>query len=226
MKKIIFAIVLLTGIGSVTNAQDFKTGIRLGIGESELNDRSGEETNLLKKLSFSGGISASYDFNEWFGLLGDVLLVNNGGRVTGQDDPNGIFGPEESFTNTYNFTYLEVPILASGRLKNGKFGLRAFVGPSINFMLKAAYQKQYDDSNADEDHGFRDETFTNKVDGTHVAVIAGMGLDIDISDRGVFFVDFRMGDFTDNLIDAIPGTGGNRYSLNYYRISFGTRYTL
>jgi hypothetical protein len=30
----------------------------------------------------------------------------------------------------------------------------------------------------------------------------------------------------DNLIDNIPETGNNRYSFTYYRISFGTRYTL
>ncbi len=210
--------------------EGLRTGLRFGLGETNFTsaDASDRISGSSGKVLFQGGLTASYDFLPWISMQGDLLVSGFGGKMSGADHPGGLFGSEQAFVQTYNLTFLQLPILPTIKWSNDKWNLYVYAGPAFNFKLGANYSKEYDDKDINENYGFERKRIASRIDATHIAIVTGLGIDFRISENGIFFFDLRTNRFSDGAIGLIPDANEELKSvgLQYFSLGFGTRYIL
>lgn len=93
-----------------------------------------QPNNQILKIGFQVGGGVEYNLNSMFTLEADLLYTRKGLR-----DTTHIRGP---FINSYykgysyNFHYIELPVLIHFRVDNH---LKLGVGPSVSYLVKAQY---------------------------------------------------------------------------------------
>lgn len=135
--------------------------------------------------SFSGGVFGSYEFNDNFELLAELLVSgrhHNSALIVDRSHA-GFDYYEEHFSSVQTFN-LEVPILASGKMvfRKGRYGntqtLSGFVGPSFMVNLSDKYYRNsaYRISIYNQESIEKEEVFESPIDyrSFNIGIIAGV----------------------------------------------------
>lgn len=229
MRKVILSAILCMFMGvGYAQVGDLKSGLRFAIGESDFDSRKGPDIGASSgKVSFQAGPSLQMNFTKWLGLQGELLFSYRAVSLQGEDNPR-LFGGKETFDNKYRFSSINIPLLPTFILDMGKLSLQVFAGPDIAFSLGSNYSKVYRDEQTNEDYGFEKSDLSNDISAVNLGLVAGFGLNINVSSNGSFFVDFRSNNYGDTKIGNVPDANGDiksAYIATYY-IGFGTRYVL
>lgn len=142
MKRLLFAIAF-TACVCGANAQGFNDGkvnlgVRLGMNISKLGGDKGWD-NYKSKIGFRLGVAADYEFYH-------SMFVESGLYVT----TKGAKWKEGSEKNTFNLTYLQLPILYSYKYNLGNdLMLNGKIGPYLAVALSA--KDKYKDSEYPDD---------------------------------------------------------------------------
>jgi hypothetical protein len=175
MKQISLACVLFFIATGMSSAQ-FKIGATAGISSSTQSDLGNIWDNNGIYSNFRGGLSAEYQFNNWFALKTDALFTQKGRSI----DEN-ILGVEINHTD--KFSYLEVPVKAKFFSEIGKQKIFGAVGPYAAFLLDA--KKEVGDISID---------LGDQVKNTDFGVAFQIGCEIPISKNALqFTVNYDMG---------------------------------
>jgi opacity protein-like surface antigen len=90
---------------------------------------AGPELDYEVTWGFAGGISASYNFNDYLGVGLDVLYSNQGQKYKGRDSAT-------TYTAKTTLNYLKVPLLFRFNSDpNSVVQFSAFLGPQFSFLL-------------------------------------------------------------------------------------------
>lgn len=129
MKQIALACALFFIATGMSSAQ-FKIGATAGISSSTQSDLGNIWDNDGIYSNIRGGLSAEYQFTNWFALKTDALFTQKGRSI----DEN-ILGVEINHTD--KFSYLEVPVKAKFFSEISKQKIFGAVGPYAAFLLDA-----------------------------------------------------------------------------------------
>jgi len=98
---------------------------------------AGPEQDYEVTWGFAGGISASYNFNDYLGVGLDVLYSSQGQKYKGTE--SGI-----SYTAKTTLNYLKLPLLLRFNSDpNSVVQFNAFLGPQFSFLL--SYKDRFED---------------------------------------------------------------------------------
>jgi hypothetical protein len=156
-------------------------------------------------------LGASYQFNNNFGLTGNILYISKGSRTSGTERVTGFLGHKDyTYEENFSLSYIEIPLLAKLSLGAGSFHLKGFAGPAISFSMSGKHDRVYDDTDYNEDNGFtgRDIPGLNLME---YSGILGTGIDIELSDGNIFYLELRE-NFSFNSFGRI----NNRDAFNNY----------
>jgi len=192
----------------------FHYGGRFGIGESILrvDQVSGEDT----KLFITGGLSTNFQFNRFLGISADFMVASKGGMIRGYKT-DGAFNRDYYYDDKFSLNYVEIPLMFKFSLPLGEeFAIRAYTGPSFNFLVGGYQTRVYDDGNYNENNGF----YANSVSGLKTSEstwVMGVGVDIMTPNGTSFFLDLRTSSPTSSA-----GRIYNQQAYNsYYMLSIG-----
>ncbi|MBP6812476.1 MAG: PorT family protein [Saprospiraceae bacterium] len=138
----LLALLLLVLGASSANAQikyGFKTGLNFAhfTGDSETNDAGADLENWKNATGFHIGMTFGYKFTDQFGVRGEFLYSKRGSKYTFEGQSYRIFkhsngsvltlGTSRYLINVNN-SYLDIPIMAYGRLGNFEISGGGYVG--------------------------------------------------------------------------------------------------
>jgi hypothetical protein len=105
---------------------------------------AGPELDYEVTWGFAGGISASYNFNDYLGVGLDVLYSNQGQKYKGTQSQSGISGISEiPYTAKATLNYLKLPLLLRFNSDpNSVVQFNAFLGPQFSFLLSYKDRKE------------------------------------------------------------------------------------
>lgn len=195
------------------HAQGLKIGTRISLGQS---DFSGNLLNSSGRLYAGIGATANYQFNNWFGLASDAMLMKKGSYVVGTYQNNDVLQTQYRYSENYKFYQAELPVMAKLRIGSEHFAFKVFAGPCIAFNLASVSSRTYDNANYSNDH-----SYVNKpLEGMNVfeqSVMYGFGLEVKSSRNEVLFLDFR----NNNGISPIGNINGQDLYTRYSALSIG-----
>jgi hypothetical protein len=131
MRKIQIFLFCLFLIGFKSNAQ-----ISLGVvGFPQISTLSNKSDALDNKLSFGGGggINATYDFSEKFGVQVGVLYSAQNQKIRSNYTISGVGYSTDS---RKRFDYLKIPVLLRITQPIGILDFIVFAGPQFSYLLK------------------------------------------------------------------------------------------
>lgn len=217
VQKLVAGLLLIVPLAGHSQIdKGFHHGFRVGIGESIL--RVDQTTGENSKLFLTGGLSTNYQFNRFIGLSADFLVAGKGGTINGVTTESGTFGSRSyTFTDEFKLNYVDIPLMAKLSIPLGdEFSLRAYTGPSFNFLISAYQTREYDDPSYNDGHGFRNNELKS-INTADNSWIFGVGIDVNTGDGGCFILDLRSSSPT--------GTVGRIYDRSatsgFYCISLG-----
>lgn len=221
MKKFLVILFLLAlSIASFSQSEGFRIGARFGLGESRFSGMT-STAQMEEKLSLSGGISASQQFTNNFGLMMNALFVNKGAMVKGTTytDPD-FFGNRRAYTYTDDLSlfYAEVPVMAKVSVGFKNFHIKAFAGPSVNFHLFGIQTRTYQDQTYNDNNGFEARMKDNDI--TEFAGVYGIGFEAETKDNQLFYLDLRFS----NAFDSFRTIEGRNAKNQYFSVGIGYEY--
>lgn len=142
MKKLLLSIFAVCAISTLSFAQDFTYGAKVGISMSSVSiadiDGVSVEKDMRTSLNFGG--FAKFQMSSWMALQGEVLYSMQGAKLKWITDGTG-------YSGKLKLNYLSIPIMAKFYMFEGVF---AEVGPQVAFLLK----KECEDDLASYKSGF------------------------------------------------------------------------
>lgn len=223
MKKLsLIVLFLLFSVYGFSQSRGTRFGAQAGIGQAwfSTTDRGNvfNNINATPKLFFGAGLGASHQFTPWFGLTSNVLFTSKGQSFTGEEKGVAdVFGytPTYTYEETYRMLYTEIPVMAKVSAGFNNFYVKAFAGPSIGFNLRSVQQRAYNDQHYNDEHGFVRAIHPSQI--AELAVVAGVGFDVELKDEQVFFLDMRVNNALNNW-----GKINNQSAYNnYFSINIG-----
>jgi hypothetical protein len=212
MRNIVTAFAVLCLSLGLKAQKGFYYGGLFGIGQASFNSSSlANQSNLLM---IGGGVAGTYQFNNYFGLTVNGLVVSKGTSATGTV-PGTIFNPAEDYEETYRLLYAEVPLMAKLRYGGKGFYGKIFGGSSFNFNLSGAYDIDYKNSTNKDMSG-------QKINGLKVmetALVYGAGIEVETSAAGLYSLEFRMSQGLSGIAKTVMG--GNDIKNEYFSICLG-----
>jgi hypothetical protein len=164
-KILLMFTLIVTAIG--VNAQ--KTGFKGGVNFTNLYVEDVDDENM--KVGFNVGLYHRVDVSDNFAIQPEFLFSQKGSDI----QYNGFLGGSGRYR--FNLNYIEVPVLAVGKI--GNFNIHA--GPYLGFLLSAKV-KDVDDNGTVQDVESLDRDNFNTLD-TGIAV--GFGFDFPDGMMGV-----------------------------------------
>ncbi|RED91911.1 porin family protein [Marinoscillum furvescens] len=168
--KAILLCVLVAAGASMASAQ--KAGLKGGVNFTNLyigDVDDVDDENM--KVGFNAGLYYRADINEGFAIQPEFLFTQKGTEV----QYDGLFGGSGRYR--FNLNYLEVPVLAVGKV--GNFNIHA--GPYLGFLVGAKVKDVDDNGNINDVENLDRDDF-NTLD---TGVAAGFGLDFDTGTIGL-----------------------------------------
>ncbi len=215
MKKIGFLILFLI-ITKFASAQEFRFGLRLspivsfaGVTDKDKNTISGLTTS--SKVGFAGGLMATYQFSEKFGLHSGLNIVSKGYEYTGSL-PISTTITQKTKTN---LTTVEIPValhMRTNEISNG-LRIRGIFGASLNFLASAKTDVTLSGVTAT----------SKKTDGYYKFVpdfIVGVGVEWSLQDAGTIDLGIRFNQPLFLATDKINGSDG-RIKISYLSFDIG-----
>ncbi len=138
MKKVILAAALCVGVAATSAAQEVKFGARAGLNVSKLKF---ENESTDSRVGFHLGAVADIKLMDMLYFQPGAMLSLKGGK-----ESNG------NTTVKMNATYLELPLMLSGKLElNSDLAVRANFGPYIGLGLGGQYKAEANDNEQKQD---------------------------------------------------------------------------
>lgn len=214
MKKIAFIFVFLI-ITKFASAQEFRFGLRLSpiVSMAAMSDKDKNTISGLTKSSkvgFAGGLMATYQFSEKFGLHSGLNIVSKGYEY---EVAYPTSTPKQK-TKT-NLTTVEIPValhMRTNEIANG-IRIRGIFGGSFNILAA---------SKTDVTVGST-TTSTKKSDGYYKIVpdfIVGAGVEWSLKDAGTIDLGLRFNQPLFLVTDQINGADG-RIKASYLSFDIG-----
>lgn len=226
MRKLAVVATMCCLFGLTTQAQELRTGVRFGLGSSEFVAPNGSAIpNASSGIKFEGGLTANLDVLDFLSLQGDLLFAVQNGSFRGSDNPTVTSGSQE-FSKNMHALFIELPLMPSLKLQLGNVAFKAFAGPSFMFNVGANYDKVYTNSNYQNYNETAVKAGAN-INSMTIGFTYGVGLDISISSRGVFFFDLRQAN--SQSLGTIQDADGQNIEVktnNPIVFGIGTRYVL
>jgi hypothetical protein len=214
MKKIGFLILFLI-VTTFASAQEFRFGLRLSpiVSFASVTDKDKNTINGLTtsaKVGFAGGLMATYQFTEKFGLHSGLNIVSKGYEYT------GIFPVSTPTQKTKtNLTTVEIPValhMRTNEIANG-LRIRGIFGASLNFLAGSKTDVTV--------AGIT--TTTKKSDGYYKFVpdfVVGAGVEWSLEDAGTIDLGIRFNQPLFLASDNINGADG-RIKVSYLSFDIG-----
>ncbi len=177
-RTIIFSFLATIALFSGSYAQQrWSIGPRIGANISKINNSDLANTFIP---GFTGGFYVMYSDISHFGVSGDVLFSQKGGKFDYTIN-------NARYTYTQRINYIDVPIMARYFLNlSGNFRPNVFAGGVASFLLNAK-QKNWQENN--QNLGDLDNSFAFKdVD---LSFVAGLGLNFKIAKARWIQTDLR-----------------------------------
>jgi Outer membrane protein beta-barrel domain len=214
MKKTLFLIAFLF-ITKLALAQEIRFGLRVSpiIAFTSITDKDKNSVSGITKSSkvgFAGGLMATYQFAEKFGIHSGLNIVLKGYEYEGTF-PSG----STKLTTKTNLTTVEIPIalhMRTNEISNG-LRIRGIFGGSFNILAS---------SKTDVTSGGV-TTSTKKSDGYYKLVpdfIFGAGVEWSLEDAGTIDLGIRFNQPLSLVTDQVNGSDG-RIKLSYLSFDIG-----
>jgi hypothetical protein len=213
---VLILIVVLLPFTTFAQSKGLRLGVLFGVGKAKVENE--DFLNQSGKIALGGGLGMTYQLTKNIGVYGNLLFTSKGTKSTGTEMFSGPSGQiNYSYWKGLSFYAVEIPLMPKLSVRLNRFHLKAFAGPSINFNIHTNEEKIYDDINFDKDQGYKDQ----KVDVPllEYSVVWGGGLDAEVSEKDILFVEFRKQE--DLNMNAINIVNNNHYYNEYYMISIG-----
>jgi hypothetical protein len=213
MKKFFLVLIVMVCAIGLKAQRGFYYGGMFGIGQAAFNSAAlANQTNLLM---IGGGVTGTYHFNNYFGLMANALVVAKGTRATGTIPGNGVFSSPEDYEETYHLTYAEIPVMAKLRYGGKGFYGKIFGGPSFNFNLAGTYDIDYKNSTNKDVSGQK----INNLKVMETALVYGAGIEVETEDAGLYSLEFRMSQGLSGV--AKTSMASNDIKNQYFAICLG-----
>ncbi|MFI3265959.1 MAG: porin family protein [Rikenellaceae bacterium] len=159
MKKLLLSIFALCAISSISFAQDFRFGPKVGVSMSSLSidDIEGYDLDKDMRTSLQFGVFTKVQLSPWIALQAEVLYSMQGAKLKWKDEDN-------SYSSKMKLNYITIPILAKLYMYEGVF---FEAGPQVAFLVK----KDADGALADQDIDYRT---------TDLDIALGLGYEFDM----------------------------------------------
>lgn len=224
MKKLLFWACMSTSTMAAAQSElgGFHYGAKAGIGESTFS--SAGLTDVKGRLLLMGGFSASYNFNNYFGLSAEFLATskasNNRDKTYEPGSGGPIIGPgggtDYYYLDRFRTIDIEIPILPRLTIGKNGFYFQAFAGPSINFNVLGVTSRTYEDANYHANNGYPEQPMNN-LNTSSFSAVYGLGLLVLAPNYQLFSVDFRL----NQGITPFGTFNGQDAKHNYFAISVG-----
>ncbi len=138
-KKALFLLLLFLLAGAkLLWAQSLGFGLKAGLDTATQDLPSMPDLTYQSVMGFSGGVFSDLFLTDFLGLQAEVNFIQKGSQNTTSNAlvvSDGVTGiTSVSIYNAYD--YLEIPLMAKGRLALGPdLGLYALAGPAVAFLL-------------------------------------------------------------------------------------------
>lgn len=214
MKKITLIFILFI-ITKLAYAQEFRFGLRLSpivsvaaISDKDKNAISG--INKSSKIGFAGGLMATYQFTEKFGVHSGLNIVSKGYEYEGAFPTST---PKQTTKTT--LTTVEIPIALHMRTNEIASGIRVrgIFGGSFNILAS---------SKTDVTVGGTTSS-SKKSDGYYKIVpdfVVGAGVEWSLQDAGTIDLGIRFNQPLFLATDKVNGTDG-RIKVSYWSFDIG-----
>lgn len=200
---------------SIAQKNDLKFGTRVTMGQSEFMGDQFQNKNAGLYIGMGG--TANYQFNRFFGLMGDMMIVKKTTYIRDNESGGLIGNPNNyEYSDKYNFYQLELPLMAKLRIGSEHFGVKFFAGPSIGFNLLSSQSRIYDNREYDAQYGYRSEPINN-MNVLEKGMVYGLGLEILSKQNELFFVDLR----NSHSISPLGRVNDNDIRINNFALSLG-----
>lgn len=157
MKKIIFTVLALVGLSTLSFSQCFRYGPKVGLNLSNISvDKIGVldiDKDMRTSIHFGGFVK--YELCSWMALQAELLYSMQGAKLKWSDGT-------DKYDGKLKLNYLTVPILAKFYMYEGLFGE---IGPQCSFLLKKSI-----------DGGLKDKAAFRNFD---FDVALGLGYELD-----------------------------------------------
>lgn len=175
-KTLMFGLVLAALVAGQVSAQQFNLGIEAGANFANLIGKDVSTSNLTSsRLGLVGGAFLSLNFGNSFAIHPEILYTQKGAKDTSN--------------NTYQFDYLEVPVLLKFSLGTPVVNPGILVGPSFSWNTVANVVTSGGSSSS-----------ISNVNTSDIGIVAGVEVDID-----KFLVTGRYEVGFNNVTTAVAG---------------------
>ncbi len=200
MKKLFFIIVLTSLVGFPVIAGTFGIGGMFGVnnawgagsGWSDFLDTAYDSGGKsLMGTDFSGGLYATYEFNEYLALQGEFLVGHHAWEAEGVRTGNEVL-------DTFYYLTIEVPILVKGMLPAWKGSVFAVAGPVLYFPM-------FNLAIGGEVNGVEQPSSEYEIGtGFHVGVTAGLGYEFHLGNWNLGLEGRYARTFASLNIESLP----------------------
>ncbi len=190
MKTILFTAAICMPFFSIAQSEGLRTGTRIGFGAANYESATFSSPPAPKLYAQAGGIMV-YGLNSWFGLRADLQVNFSSVEGRGVRPADGILNSDQPYTERYTNLNLGLPMGIRLNLPSEKF--RPYVGGGI--MIQANLfnleERQYDNSSANNSHGYEARKMNGAVPLTYFGCF-DVGLELATEAGKDFFFEFRM----------------------------------
>lgn len=193
MKKILFTLIMVTGICTLTKAQnaggETEFGIGIGYNGSYVIASNSNESSGTRG-GFNVGLSMDHYFSDRWSLKAKVSYDQKGWSK------GFLQTPSTTYTNiTYNLNYVSIPVMANwhfGKTRNWYLNF----GPYLGILTTATATQDNIDV----------KSILNSTDG---GIALGIGVKIPVSEKAKFFIEFDGQGGMANVIKGSATVGDN-----------------
>jgi hypothetical protein len=211
MKKVFILLILIPVLGLAQG--EYKTGARIGIGQSTFT----ELDNAEGVIHLMGGFNSTYQFNEILGVSAELLINSIGTEYRGEQESGGIISSDEPYTGDLRFISLNIPIYPTLAFGSEQFKFTVHGGPSINFNLFGTESRDYDDNSVDD----TERETLDDYETFNFSIVYGAGVRIKTTPGKYVFLDFRMNNSFTEVYTTTNNVDPQSATANYFSISTG-----
>lgn len=189
VKKILFALAFVVGVGGTAAAQGLSYGVKVGANYANVWGKNALD-GYKYKAGFLGGLAVNYAFNDFASLQVEALYSNKGFTLDDAEvntTANGVT-TKYKYEGKFNINYVDIPILA--KIDAGpiffELGPQAGIRTDSNFSTDTKMKvgddvvaESFTDNNSDVLPGYTKKDSKNGgIPRFDIGLVAGVGFDV------------------------------------------------
>lgn len=194
--------------------EGFGYGTILGIGQANVNSDGLPQNS--SKISFTGGVTSCYKFNNLFGLTLDITAVSKGAKNSGTEKGGGVFSGDQKYNENFTFVDLDIPLMAKFCIGSEKININLLGGVSMNFNLLATGSRTYENSSYNDNNGYSGRQLSG-INTTNLGYTAGLGITAMATPDNFYFIHLR----TNGPLNEFGSIAGHKAYHQNFNITFG-----